>query len=58
MPNIGFTICHLAFYFPLGVMLLRVIIILPPGPVLLRVLVQTRALCSAPSGKLEVWFYS
>ena len=30
MPNIGFTICHLAFSFPLGVALLRVIIILPP----------------------------
>ena len=32
MPNIGFTIHHLAFSFPLGVALLRVIIILtPPG---------------------------
>ena len=30
MPNIGFTICHLAFSFPLGVALLWVIIILPP----------------------------
>ena len=32
MPNIGFTICHLALSFPLGVALLRVIIILPPPP--------------------------
>ena len=32
MPDIGFTICHLAFSFPLGVALLRVIfIIAPPG---------------------------
>ena len=30
MPNIGFTIRHLAFSFPLGVALLRVIIILTP----------------------------
>ena len=30
MPNIGFTFCHLAFSFPLGVALLRVIIILTP----------------------------
>ena len=29
MPNIGFTIRHLAFSFPFGVALLRVIIILP-----------------------------
>ena len=31
MPYIGFTIFHLAFSFPLGVALLRVIIIYPPG---------------------------
>ena len=55
-PNLGFNICHLSL-FPLGSADSRVIFILnPPGPVLLRVLVRTRATCSATSGKLEVWF--
>ena len=56
-PNLGFTICHLSL-FPLGSADSRVIFIFPPppGPVLLRVLVQTRSLCSATLGKLEAWF--
>ena len=55
MPNLGFTIYHLAFF--LGFRGLKGhLYFKPSGLVLLWVLVQTRALCSATSGKLEAWF--
>ena len=55
MPNIGFTICHLASF--------SLVFPEPEGHLYLNprasaplMLVQTRALCSATSGKLEAWF--
>ena len=43
MPNLDFTICHLAF--SLGSRAPEGHLYIPPGPVLLVVLVQTRAPC-------------
>ena len=58
MPNIGFTICHLAFYFPLGVVLLRVILFKPPWASAPLSVGPNQAACGATSRKLEGWFYS
>ena len=60
MPNLGFTICHLAF-FSLGFPEPKGHLILtppPPGPVLPLSVGPNRAACGATSGKLEGWFYS
>ena len=46
------------YTFPLGVALSRVIFIQPPRASASLSAGPNRAACGAPSGKLEVWFYS
>ena len=56
MPNIGFTICHLAFSFPLGVALLRVILFKPPWASAPLSVGPTELPAGPPRGNLRVGF--
>ena len=57
MPNIGFTICHLAFSFPLGVARPTVIIILtPPGQCSSECWSELESCAASPRGNSRFGF--